>query len=459
MRLGVFMLPLVYLVALFPGFVFLNALAIEYGELWSLLAAPAVALTFVVLLCLEIVVVKWMLLGRVKPGDYPIYSGFYLRKWFVDQLMGLSLDVMGQLYATLYLNPWYQALGAKMGRRAEISTACAASPDLLDIGSESFIADAVLLGVPEVDRGILSLRNTRIGKRAFVGNSALLPAGTVVGDNTLIGVLSTPPLSQGSASEQDKTWLGSPAISLPQRQSSSAFPEEATFKPGKKLVAARLAIEFVRILLPITMFVVLTSLLIDTEVWLHPHLSPLAELMIFPVLYFLAGTGAALFVLMAKWLLIGRYKISEKPLWSTFVWRSELLNALHEKLAGGYLLDMLMGTPLLCWFYRCMGMKVGKRVYLDSAEFTEFDLVTIGDDAVLNIESTIQTHLFEDRVMKMSTVEMGAGCSIGACSVVLYGSSIGDRAILDELSLVMKGESLSADTRWQGTPAQRAANL
>ncbi len=181
--------------------------------------------------------------------------------------------------------------------------------------------------------------------------------------------------------------------------------------------------------------------------------------LLFPRLYFLAGTAAAPLCYSRQMAAHrGRYKDSEKPLWSTFVWRTELLNSLHEKLAGAYLLDMLMGTAILNWFYRLLGMKIGKRVYLDSAEFTEFDLVTIGNDAMLNMESTIQTHLFEDRVMKMSTVNIGAGCSIGACSVVLYGSKLGDHAILEDLSLVMKGESLPPNTRWQGTPARRAAD-
>jgi non-ribosomal peptide synthetase-like protein len=117
---------------------------------------------------------------------------------------------------------------------------------------------------------------------------------------------------------------------------------------------------------------------------------------------------------------------------------------------------MLLGTPLMCWFYRSMGMKIGRRVYLDSSEFTEFDLVTLGDDAILNVESTIQTHLFEDRVMKMSTVRIGDGCSIGASSVVLYDTRIGRGAVLEDLSLVMKGESLPAATRWHGTPARQA---
>ena len=42
---------------------------------------------------------------------------------------------------------------------------------------------------------------------------------------------------------------------------------------------------------------------------------------------------AQILAIAAKWLLIWRYRPCEKPLWSTFVWRNELLNALHEHLA------------------------------------------------------------------------------------------------------------------------------
>jgi non-ribosomal peptide synthetase-like protein len=163
------------------------------------------------------------------------------------------------------------------------------------------------------------------------------------------------------------------------------------------------------------------------------------------------------FTVVAKWLLVGRYKPCVLPLWSTFVWRSELVNALHENLAGAYLVDMLDGTPLLAWYLRLMGMKIGKRPCLESAEFTEFDLVTIGDDVTINMEATIQTHLFEDRVMKMSHVKIDDRCTIGACGVVLYDTHLGADCVLEDLSLVMKGESLPAGTRWHGSPAQRVA--
>ncbi len=453
--LGIFVLPVTYLAALFPGLVLLNEVAAEYGTRASLAAAPLVALSFVVLLSVEIILVKWLLVGRVKPGNYPLASSFFVRKWFVDQLMNLSLDILGPMYATLYLNPWYRALGAKMGPNAEISTACSASPDLLDIGAESFIADAVMLGVPEVDRGMLALRHTRIGKRAFVGNSALLPAGAILADQTLIGVLSTPPLTLPGTQEVDTTWLGSPALRLPQRPVNNHFSEETTFKPTRRLIFTRLAIEAARILLPLSMFVVLTTLLITGCVELERSIEDWQLVAVFPLLYAAAGLGAVLFTIAAKWILVGRYRPCVRPLWSTFVWRSELINALHENLAGAYLMDMLAGTPLLAWYFRFLGMKIGRRPCLESAEFTEFDLVTLGDDVTINMEATIQTHLFEDRVMKMSDVRIGHRCTVGACAVVLYDTQLGDDAVLDDLSLVMKGETLPPATRWHGSPAQR----
>ena len=68
--------------------------------------------------------------------------------------------------------------------------------------------------------------------------------------------------------------------------------------------------------------------------------------------------------------------------------------------------------------------------------------------------TSLQTHLFEDRVMKMSTVTVGAGCTVGSRAVVLYDAELGAGAELDALSLAMKGEVLPAGSRWRGIPAR-----
>ena len=111
--LGVLFFPLLPMLAFFPGMVamaHLNYLDEHYSYL---VLSPFVATSFVLLISLEIVVVKWLLLGRVRPGTYPLYRSFYYRKWLVDRLLYLSLDVIGPLYSTLYLSPWYRLLGAE----------------------------------------------------------------------------------------------------------------------------------------------------------------------------------------------------------------------------------------------------------------------------------------------------------------------------------------------------------
>lgn len=457
--IGILLLPVVYLSALFPGVVYMNYLSREYGGYWFMLASPAVAIVFILLTALEIALVKWLILGRVKPGRYPLASWFYLRKWFVDQLMDMSLDLLGPLYATLYFPPWYRMLGAKIGRTAEISTACSTSPDLVELGDESFIADGVSLGAARVENGYVRIASTRIGKRAFVGNSAAVPAGETIGDGTLIGCLSAPPLSKPGAEQNNTSWLGSPAIFLPQRLVNTAFSAEATFKPTKKLYAQRLVIEFFRITLPTICFVMLSSLLLSAVSELHDNEFSLDELILaFPALYLLAGVAAVLIVVAFKWIVMGKYEPCEKPLWHNFVWRTELLTAMHENLADPFLVHVTVGTPLVNWFFRMLGAKIGSRVYLDTTYLTEFDLVNIGNDVCINSDVTIQTHLFEDRVMKMSTIHIGDGCSVGMGSIVLYDTMMAPGCTLGDLSLLMKGETLPANTAWEGAPARLVGN-
>ena len=177
----------------------------------------------------------------------------------------------------------------------------------------------------------------------------------------------------------------------------------------------------------------------------------------FPLFYFVYGVLAALFVLVLKWVVIGRYRPVEKPLWNRYVWRSELVTATYENLAVPLFAGPLSGTPFLPMYLRLLGAHIGKRVYMDTTDVTEFDVVTLGDDAALNSDCGPQTHLFEDRVMKISTVEIGARCTVGGGSIVLYDATMEDDSALGELSLLMKGETLPAGTHWEGSPARPVA--
>jgi non-ribosomal peptide synthetase-like protein len=157
-----------------------------------------------------------------------------------------------------------------------------------------------------------------------------------------------------------------------------------------------------------------------------------------------------------KNLLIGGYEPTIKPLWCTYVWLNEVVNGLYETNAASAMAP-LMGTPFISTCLRLMGCKIGRWVFLESTLFSEFDLVEIGDRASINFGATVQTHLFEDRVMKADHLRIGEGCSVGNMSVVLYGTEMQKGSSLGPLSVLMKGEILPAFSRWFGIPTQPTA--
>jgi non-ribosomal peptide synthetase-like protein len=451
------LLPIAALIPIAPGLIAMIEADWSTEGYGFIIFSPLLAAAYVVLMCILLAAVKWTLLGRVRAGSHAVTSGFYLRFWIVRQLGALALELLHPIYATLFVRPWFRLMGAKVGHSAEISTATSVVHDLIDIGPESFIADGVVLGAARTEPGRIVLAPTMIGRRTFVGNSALIPAGSVLGDDALIGVLSRPPADPARAATPGATWFGSPPLRLPARQLATMFDEGARFNPPRHLVAARLAMETLRTILPLSIFISLLSLLLSVVGDLADLAHPATAIALWFVPLYLGFVGAAgLMVVALKWIVIGQYRPTTRPLWSWFVWRTELVTATYENLAVNLLLEPLRGTPWLAAYFRLMGAKIGRRVHLDTTDLTEFDLIEIGDDAALNDAAGLQTHLFEDRVMKVSHVRVGARATVGSLAIVLYDAVIGDEAELGDLSVLMKGETLAAGTSWEGSPARPA---
>ncbi|MDP4206029.1 MAG: hypothetical protein Q8859_08535, partial [Bacteroidota bacterium] len=449
--LGVLLLPTLLLVPYSMTILYIEA---DYSLGITLLSIIPLSALYIFAFCVSIAAIKWIVLGRLKPVNIPIHSLLYIRKWIVDTLISCSLLFFKSLYATLFLPPWLRLIGAKIGKRAEISTVNYISTDLLRIDQESFLADSVNVGPPLVINGTMIFRRTHIGSRSFVGNSAVLPTGGRVEDGCLIGVLSITPSSPEQAQMKDASWLGSPPIFLPKRQESPKFPEKYTFKPTKGLFFLRGFIEFFKITIPFAISTLLFFLFYSYSYHVFESGNYNRFLYESPLVLLLICMSTILFGVFFKKLLIGKYKPDAKPLWCTFVWRNEFVNSISENLVYPFFEYMVLGTPFAPLYFRLMGCKIGKRVYMETTEITEFDLVNVGDDSSLNYICTIQTHLFEDRVMKMSHVNIGRDCNVGSLSVVLYDTRMHNNTSLSGLSLLMKGETLPENTNWQGSPCQ-----
>ena len=453
--LSVFLIPLITMIAYFPGMMLITHLDYSNESYHFLWLTIGVGVSFVILLTVIITILKWILLGNIKEGIYPVDSIFYYKKWFFDQLMKLSLQVIGTLYTTLYLQIWFRMLGVKMGKRVEISTVEFISPDLLVTGDECFLADSVSVGASHVRNGNISIAKTYIGNRTFIGNSAVISPNTRLGNDVLVGVLSK--MSNDNLPAKDGTsWFGSPAVYLPKRDINHDFSAERTYKPTRKLFFLRYCIEFFRVILPTTFFILLASLITNAVSYLQVEKSLWELFLVFPFLYGAAAVIGVLITALFKWVVIGKYKPSKKPLWSNYVWRSELITGIYENFLVLFFLNILTGTPFIKYPLRFLGCKIGKEVCLYTTQITEFDLIKIDDYSSLNDNCTLQTHLFEDRVMKMSYVTIGKQCSVGGMAVVLYDSIMEDGSSLEPLSVLMKSETLPANNSFVGAPAKKS---
>jgi non-ribosomal peptide synthetase-like protein len=447
-------LPLLYFVPQIPGLMLFDVLDIRSINGWqqtAILSVP-IAFAYQILVFLQLLLYRHIFLGSLKEGTYSTYSFFYLRKWFIERLMDLALDVLHPVFATLYIVPFLRALGTKIGKRAEVSTARNVSFDLLEIGEESFVADAVIMGEGVVKGNKLTLMKTKLEPRAFAGNASVLPQGTTLASGTLLGVLSIAPPADTQMAN-NSSCFGSPPVLMPNRQRAEGHEDSLLFRPSGGRIAARLLIEGLRIVVPRSIIIFGLGFGLQLCHDGYAKIGAVYTLLMLPLLYLiLFALPALLFTALIKWILVGKYKPAEWPLWSLNVWLSEAVTSTWETLTEPLLAVHLTGTPYLAMCFRLMGVNIGSRVTLLSSDITEFDCVTIGDEANVNKTCGAQTHLFEDRVMKVGNVVLGKRACLKPFSVCLPGSTIEDEGQLGGLSLLMKGEVLPMGTAWEGAP-------
>ena len=455
--------PPISLIPVIPAFYLFDSLSDVLNSWWPgvsylwflpVLAWPT-AMALIAITIALIAAIRWIILPKVKAGTYSIFSGFYVRKWVVALSTELTLETLSSLYATVYMRGWYRLMGAKIGKDAEISTNLAGRYDLTEIGSKCFIADEVVLGDENVRRNWMFLEPVKTASRVFVGNDAVVPPGASIPEGTLIGIKSRPPANERMGTNE--TWFGLPAMKLPVRQRFDDVSANWTYEPSRARRLGRAVFEAFSVSLPSMLFITFGLIaveILDQSILNRDYATLIPLFLAVSVGISLALVAAAIAI---KWLMMGTYRPTAKPMWSWWALRTEAVAVMYWGMAGKVLLDHLRGTPMLPWVLRLFGSKFGQGIFMDTTDITEFDCVEVGDFTVINTVSALQTHLYEDRVMKVGRVKVGKGVSIGSNATVLYDTHVGDFARINGLTIVMKGESIPGNSEWFGSPAQPMA--
>ncbi len=377
-------------------------------------------------------------------GYHPVRSRVGWQLWATERLMDAARNYLFPIYASLLTPWWLRMLGAKVGRGTEISTALLI-PKFTVVEDGAFLADDTMVASYELGGGWIHVAKATIGKRAFLGNSGITQPGRRVPDDGLVAVLSAAPHKAKAGS----SWLGSPPVRL--RRKPTAADVLRTFHPSLRLKILRALVETCRLIPMVVTFAIGVAVLFALQ-WLAVEVGWVWTALASGVVLLAAGAVAGGIAVIAKWLVVGRIRAIEHPLWSSFVWRNEVSDTFVETVAAPWFARAASGTPVMNLWLRALGAKIGRGVWCETYWLPEADLVTLEKGATVNRGCVVQTHLFHDRIMRMDTVVLEEGSTLGTHCVALPAARIGAGATVGPASLVMRGDEVPPSTRWQGNP-------
>lgn len=157
--------------------------------------------------------------------------------------------------------------------------------------------------------------------------------------------------------------------------------------------------------------------------------------------------------ILAKWVLIGRWKPQQIRVWSLEYFRFWVVKALVR---SNPLVLVAVGSPLYTWYLRALGAKIGRGTVIFTRQVPVCaDLLTIGPDTVIRKDSFLSCYRAYGGWIQTGRVTIGRNVFIGEKAVLDINTSMGDVSQLGHTSALHSGQRVRTGERWHGSPAQR----
>jgi non-ribosomal peptide synthetase-like protein len=168
--------------------------------------------------------------------------------------------------------------------------------------------------------------------------------------------------------------------------------------------------------------------------------------------------GSALFgflftvPILAKWILIGRWKPQPIRIWSLAYLRFWIVKTLVRRNP----IVLFTGSPLFNLYLRALGAKVGRGVVILSTHVPICtDLLSIGDGTIIRKDSFINGYRAQAGFIHVGPISIGKNAVISEGTVIEIDTSMGDGTQLGHASSLHAGQTVPDGERWHGTPGQR----
>ena len=156
--------------------------------------------------------------------------------------------------------------------------------------------------------------------------------------------------------------------------------------------------------------------------------------------------------ILAKWMLIGRWKPRQIRIWSLAYVRFWIVKTLVRSNP----LVLFVGSPLYVLYLRALGAKVGRGVAIFFQNVPVCtDLLTIGAGTIIRKDSFLTCYRAHAGLIQIGAVTLGKDVFVGEATVIDIETSLGDGAQLGHASSLHAGRAVPDGERWHGSPAQR----
>ncbi|KAG7094621.1 putative NRPS-like protein biosynthetic cluster [Marasmius oreades] len=455
------------------------------------IAAKAVKAVVVPLLRLGLGLMLKRILGlntecRGTPSQMSLFRQFVNSKLLSQKKLRDAFSILGAHYEVVSIV--YRAMGAKVGRRVYWpgSGINCMDPELLEIGddvvfgsrSEIFTTDGIGSekvvignGAMIADRVVL-LPGTRVGTRTVMGSGTLSTRNGHYCDGSMwIGNKNGTPICLKDGTPSGKS-----------ESTNTTTPFGRAFYEGKApyYVWPYPLIVFINVVVasstaiywsipPLAtaqilhlLFVSAPWLSIFTPSWYQFAFVYALVAGIYVSVLHLEALLAFAWVILTKWVLLGRRRVGEYD-WDkdpySQRWKLHLVisSLVSNAFGGAGLLRPISGTAFIVWYYKAMGATIGKNCSLFTGGhlglMTEPDLVELGNDVALD-NCSVVSHINSRGHFSLNHLKIGHGCAMRSGSRLLSGASMEDRSVLCEHTLLTSGEVAASGTAYTGWPGR-----
>jgi non-ribosomal peptide synthetase-like protein len=153
---------------------------------------------------------------------------------------------------------------------------------------------------------------------------------------------------------------------------------------------------------------------------------------------------------IAKWLLIGRFKAESIPIWSLRYFRFWAVKTLIRSAP----VVLFAGHPIYNIYLRLLGAKIGRNTIV-KCRFVPVctDLISIGDDTILRKDSMLLGYRAQSNFIHTGPVTIGSGAFVGEAAVLDIDTAMGNDTQLGHGSSLQSGQRVPDGKRFHGSPA------